>query len=447
MKALFNKRNILLLDIALFLSLLNFLPFDKNIVTGLSVLTFIAILWLTEAIHISITALLVPILAVALGIFSTSSALSHFANPIIFLFLGGFALASALNRQEIDKAIANWVLNIANGRLAVAIFLLFAVSAVLSMWISNTATAAMMLPLVLGMLSQLDKERHRSTWVFALLGVAYCTNIGGIATLVGSPPNAIAAAEVGISFAQWLQKALPLTLILLPVAVAILYIITKPNLSAKVQVEQTPIVWNKKRKVTLAIFAVTVLCWIFSAPLNAALGGFNDFDSLVAIAAIIALAVAQVVQWQDIEKTTDWGVLILFGGGLCLSAILKETNTSLFLAEYISSLIGNAKPLIAALVIVAFVVFLTEFASNTASAALLVPIFVGIASSLGVDPVVIATLIAVSASCAFMLPVATPPNAIMFGTGYIPQRSMIKAGLWLNLACIFILSVYSWLFW
>lgn len=447
MNILFVKRGILIANIALFAALLNFLPFERNIVTGLSLLIFIAILWLTEAIHISITALLVPILAVAFGVFDTKPALSHFANPVIFLFLGGFALASALNRQEIDKAIANWVLNIANGRLAVAIFLLFLVSALLSMWISNTATAAMMLPLVLGMLSQIDKERHNSTWIFALLGVAYCANIGGIATLVGSPPNAIAAAEVGISFVQWMQKALPLTLVLLPAAIAILYWITKPQLSAKVHVEKIPIVWNKQRKITLAIFGATVTAWIFSAPLNKALGGFSDFDSIIAIAAILALAVSGVVQWKDIEKTTDWGVLILFGGGLCLSAVLKETDTSLFLAKHIGQLIGDAQPIIAVLVITAFVVFLTEFASNTASAALLVPIFVGIAGSLGIDPVMIASLIAISASCAFMLPVATPPNAIVFGTGYIPQRSMVKAGVWLNLSCIAILSLYAWLFW
>src|SRR5690606_29760504 len=150
---------------------------------GLSILIFIAILWLTEAIHISITALLVPILAVALNIFNTPVALSSFADPIIFLFLGGFALASALNKQELDKAIASYVLNIAKGRLNIAVFLLFAVTAALSMWISNTATAAMMLPLVIGMLNQLDKEHHQGTWVFTLLGVAYCANIGGIATL------------------------------------------------------------------------------------------------------------------------------------------------------------------------------------------------------------------------------------------------------------------------
>lgn len=441
------KHAILLADTALFVALLNFLPFEQDVTTGLSLLTFIAILWLTEAIHISITALLVPVLAIALGVFNTSTALSNFANPIIFLFLGGFALASALHRQEIDKAIANWVLNIANGRLGVAVFLLFAVTAGLSMWISNTATVAMMLPLVLGMLSQLDKEHHASTWVFTLLGIAYCASIGGIATLVGSPPNAIAAAETGITFMQWMQKALPLTLLLLPVAVAVVYWTTKPDLAIRVHIDKKPIIWDKHKKVTLAIFATTVFCWVFSSPLNRWLGDFSDFDALIAVAAMLALAISRVVEWKDIEQTTDWGVLILFGGGLCLSAVLKETNTSLFLGQTIGELTGSAGPLIALAMIIGFVVFLTEFASNTASAALLIPVFTGLSPSLGIDPVVIATIIAISASCAFMLPVATPPNAIVFGSGHVPQRTMMKTGLRLNLICIAVLTLYTWLFW
>src|SRR5690554_5717704 len=156
---LLHKRSIFVANTLLFLVLLNFLPFETQVNQGLSILIFIAILWLTEAIHISITALLVPLLAVALNIFKTPEALSSFADPIIFLFLGGFALASALNKQELDKAIASYVLNIAKGRLKVAVFLLFTVTAGLSMWISNTATAAMMLPLVIGMLRQLDRQQ------------------------------------------------------------------------------------------------------------------------------------------------------------------------------------------------------------------------------------------------------------------------------------------------
>lgn len=442
-----RKSSIFIADFILFLVLLNFLPLESQLAKGLSILIFVAILWLSEAVHITVTALLVPMLAVFLGVFPTAEAFSHFANPIIFLFLGGFALASALSKQELDKAIATYVLILANGQLKIAILLLFVVAAFLSMWISNTATAAMMLPLVLGMLSQLDREVHGRTWVFTLLGVAYCSSIGGIATLVGSPPNAIAAAETGMTFAQWLQKALPLTLLLLPAAVIVLYWVIKPDLKHTIRIEKHTVAWNRQQKITLTIFAVTVFFWIFSTPINRMIGGISAFDSFVAIGALIALALSGVVKWQDIESTTDWGVLILFGGGLCLSAILKATGSSLFLGQSLGALIGAAGPWVAILMIASFVVFLTEFTSNTASAALLVPVFVAIAPSLGMDPVALATLIAVAASCAFMLPVATPPNAIVFGSGFVPQRIMMRCGLWLNLMCIIVLSLYAKLFW
>lgn len=442
-----RKGLILLGDLLLFLALLMYLPYEPAVVTGLSLLIFIAILWLTEAIHVSITALLVPVLAVALGIFPTGQALGYFADPIIFLFLGGFALASALSVQGLDKAIAAQVLTLARGRLNLALGLLFAVTAALSMWISNTATTAMMLPLVLGILGQLNREQQDSTRIFALLGIAYCASIGGIATLVGSPPNAIAAAQTGLSFLGWMQKALPITLLLLPAAVAILYVVLKPDLSARIEVIPERMEWTASRTLTLIIFAATVLCWITSVPLSRLLGGLSSFDTLIAIAAIIALTVSGVVGWKDIERTTDWSVLLLFGGGLCLSAVLSTTGTSLFLANSIGSLLQDASPLLVMLVIVTFVVFLTEFASNTASAALLVPVFVAIAGSLGIDPVMLAVLIAISASCAFMLPVATPPNAIVFGTGCVPQRRMMQTGLWLNILCIAIITVYARLFW
>jgi len=212
-------------------------------------------------------------------------------------------------------------------------------------------------------------------------------------------------------------------------------------------VQKSTLVWDNNKRITLAIFTLTVLCWIFSAPLNSWLGGLASFDSVIGISAIIALAVSGVVTWKDIEKTTDWSVLLLFGGGLCLSAILKTTGTSEFLAHSIGDFLHSGGTLAALLSIVTFVVFLTEFASNTASAALLVPVFAAIADSLGVSPVILSALIAIAASCAFMLPVATPPNAIVFGSGYVQQSEMMRAGIWLNLACIIVLTLFAWLFW
>ncbi len=441
------KHLIILADIILFAVLKNTLPFDPQVVTGLSILLFVAILWLTEAIHVSITALLVPILAVVFDVFDTTKALSNFANPIIFLFMGGFALASALHAQQLDSAIANKVLQISGGRLSVAMLLLFAVSAGLSMWISNTATTAMMLPLVLGILSQLDPVKQRPTYIFALLGVAYSASIGGIATLVGSPPNAIAAAQTGLNFVGWMELAAPLAAILLPVAVLVLYWTVKPDLRYRFETDHTPLQWTPARIMTLVIFIFTALCWIFSGPINKMIGGLAKIDSIIAINAIILVAVFGVVRWRDIERTTDWGVLLLFGGGLCLSAVLKATGTSVFLANTIGDFLDSAGTLVALGVVVTFVVFLTEFASNTASAALLVPVFAAIAESLGVSPLVLSTVIAVSASCAFMLPVATPPNAIVFGSGHVEQSDMMRVGIRLNILCIVLITFYAWLFW
>ncbi|HLR18264.1 MAG TPA: DASS family sodium-coupled anion symporter [Alcanivoracaceae bacterium] len=441
------KNNIVFLNIFIFLFLLNYLPVDESTAKGLSLLVFIAVLWLTEALHVTITALLVPVLAVFLDILPVDKALSSFAHPIIFLFLGGFALAAALSKQGLDKAMANVVLRRAGGHLGRALIMLFILSAGLSMWISNTATVAMMLPLMLGLLSQLRGEKEHGTWVFALLGLAYSSSIGGIATLVGSPPNAIAAAETNIAFLDWTIRALPLTLLLLPSAILLLYFLLKPRLGQAIAVTEEKIEWNEKKKVTLLIFGATVFFWMFSKPINTMLGGIVSFDSLVAVMAIIALAVGRAVEWQDVEEGADWGVLFLFGGGLCLSQVLQVTGASLFLGETIGGFLQSTHAVVAIVVVVTFVVFLTELASNTASAALLVPVFVALSPSVGVDPVVMASLIAVAASCAFMLPVATPPNAIVFGTGLVPQKTMMKTGLYLNLICILMASTYAFLFW
>ncbi|UTZ25505.1 DASS family sodium-coupled anion symporter [Vibrio campbellii] len=449
LKNWFFTRNSMILtsNVLLFAILFNTLPFEPQVVTGLCILIFVAVLWLTEAIHVSITALLIPLLAVFLGVFNTQAALNNFSNSIIFLFLGGFALAAALHKQKLDQAIADKVLLIARGKMSVAVFMLFGVSAGLSMWISNTATTAMMLPLVLGVMSKLDAKKSHSTYLFVLLGIAYSASIGGIATLVGSPPNAIAAAEVGLSFTEWMELGLPISLILMPIAILVLYVMTKPDLSHQFELDHKPVEWTNGKKITLAIFLLTVTFWIFSKPINAMLGGFAKFDTLVAIGAILLLGASRAVEWKDIEKTTDWGVLILFGGGICLSNVLKATGTSVFLANGLAGFLEQTGVLLTILAVVVFVVFLTEFASNTASAALLVPVFATIAEALGLSPVILSALIAVAASCAFMLPVATPPNAIVFATGHIKQKEMMRIGMVLNVACIGALTLFAWLFW
>jgi sodium-dependent dicarboxylate transporter 2/3/5 len=339
------------------------------------------------------------------------------------------------------------VLRTARGRLSIAALLLFATTAFVSMWISNTATTAMMLPLALGLLACLAYEDHRSTYWYVLLGVAYSANIGGIGTLVGSPPNAIAAAAAGISFAEWLSFGLPIVLLLLPLMVSLLWLVFRPDLNHHLQAApaaSTTAPLTRPQRLTLGVFLLTVLLWLLSRPIARFLGIDADFDSLVAILAIVLIASLRLVEWRDIENSANWGVLLLFGGGLTLSALLKETGTSVFLAEGAAGLLQGAPLPLLLLAIVLFMVMLTEVASNTASSALMVPIFASIAEAMGLSSSVMAVVIAIAASCAFMLPVATPPNAIVFGSGYIPQVQMMRIGMVLNLVLACLISLVTW---
>mgnify|MGYP006140442173 FL=1 len=420
-------------------------PGPETLRAGLALFTLIGGLWMTQALHLSVTALLVPLLAVAAGLMSFREALASFAHPIIFLFLGGFALAAALQRQGLDRALALAVLRLAAGRRALAVALLFGLTALLSMWISNTATAAMVLPMALGLLRAQEGAddvgpRER---VFVLLGVAYSASIGGIGTLVGSPPNAIAAAQAGIGFAEWMRFGIPMVLLLLPLMVGVLYLMLRPRLGGQLVLQDEVFEWTPGRRTTLLIFTLTAAGWMAAEPLGRALGIAADMDSWVAVTAIVALVATRVMAWPTIERQTHWGVLLLFGGGLALSQVMQVSGASRFLADGLVAAMHGASTLWLLLGVVSFVVFLTELVSNTASAALMVPIFLGVAQALGLPAPLLAAAIAVAASCAFMLPVATPPNAIVFATNEVPQATMMRCGMVLNLVCIAVIVVVA----
>ena len=456
MKSFKNHKNgiIFILDIVLFFVLLKVLPYESKASAGLALLAFVAVLWLTEALHVTVTALLVPLLAIALDLVSTKQALVAFADPTIFLFFGGFSLATALHIQKLDKMIANKIMALARGNLFIAIIYLFLITAFLSMWMSNTATAAMMLPLAMGILSQLDREKEHNTYVFVLLGIAYSASIGGMGTLVGSPPNAIVASNLHLTFADWLWYGLPIMIILLPLMIGTLYIIFKPKLHINFEQSFESIEMNSVRVLTLVIFVVIALTWVFSGQINPLISGLlglqkniASFDSVVALLAAIVICSTGIASWKQIQESTDWGVLMLFGGGLTLSAVLKDSGASKILADSIVFMIEGQHFYLIGLLVAAFIIFLTEFTSNTASAALLVPIFISIAQSLGMPEIGLALIIGLGASCAFMLPVATPPNAIVFGSGQVKQSEMVKAGFVLNLVCIVVISTIGYMFW
>ena len=443
---------ILALDICLFVILYSILPYERNENLGICLLVFIGILWLTEAIHVSLTALLVPVLSVLVGLQNTSSALSTFANPIIFLFFGGFALATALHIQGIDRFIAQKLIILAKGKIKIAVFMLFVVTALLSMWISNTATAAIMLPLGLGILKSLNTQENRQTFVFVLLGIAYSASIGGFGTLVGSPPNAIAASSLGIGFLEWMRLGIPFMIVMFPSCLFLLYLVTKPDLNEHFSMQFEKMVWNPQKTTTIFIFVAMALAWIFSGKISSLLGGIQDIDAMIALMGAVVIGLSGTASWKEIQKNTDWGVLLLFGGGLALGRIIKDSGASAVMADFIAKVlrvgdfgIGSWILIIIALAI--FIILLTEFTSNTASASLLMPVFASLSTALNMPDSILTLVIGFGASCAFMLPVATPPNAIVFGTGYIKQSEMIKAGFWLGVFSVCILTIFALFVW
>ncbi len=389
------------------LLLFGFLDAEPSVVRALALLWVIAVLWITEAIHITLTALLVPVLAVALDLLTVPAAMANFGHPIIFLFLGGFALASAMHVQGLDRWLADSILGATRGRLGLAVIALAAATAALSMWISNTAVTAMMLPLILGLLSKKSSLCPR-TQAFALLAIAYSANIGGIGTLVGSPPNALVAAQLNLSFVDWIRIGMPVVFILWPLMLATLWGLMRPDfLASRVSIEREPMTWTRERRTLIAIFALTVTGWLLGQPLSNWLGVDSHFDTWVAISALVAIGATRVASWKQIEQSTEWGVLLLFGGGLALSAVLQESDASAWLGINLAELIGGWPLVFLIGALLAFVVFLTEVSSNTATTALLVPVFLALPAGL-VEPSLAALAVGVASSCAFMLRHPTP---------------------------------------
>ncbi len=447
--------------IALLLAIGFFLPLSETngalagldphkVKLGLAFFVCIAWLWMTEALPLAVTALLVPVLGTVMMLTDVKTSLASFAAPPIFLFFGGFALAAALSAQGLDRWIAEKLGRLGKGKFVSVSIYLFLGTALLSMWMSNTATTAMILPLALGILNQFKTEGKKAHNAhFLLLGIAYSASIGGLGTIVGSPPNGIAAKQLGITFSQWMAFGVPAVIVLLPAMIATLYFMLKPSNAEGGEIvlpdESETFVFTAPRILTLGIFALTALAWIFSAKLGPLLG-IAEADTWIALAAVIALAATNVVSWREIESGTDWGVLFLFGGGLALSAILGSSGASLFMARLLGAAM-DAWPLWAIVAaVVGFVIFLTELSSNTASAALFVPIFYTMAKEFDLPASSLVLPLALAASCAFMLPVGTPPNAIVFGTGRIPQRTMIRVGFVLNILFIILISALGLVF-
>ncbi|MEO0453067.1 MAG: DASS family sodium-coupled anion symporter [Verrucomicrobiota bacterium] len=419
----------------------------SQIRTGLAILVLAAILWFTEAIPLSVTALLVPLLASLTGVMDVKSSFSAFAHPLIFLLFGGFALAAALSRHGLDRWIAYGALMIGRRYFYPTAFALFSMTAFMSMWISNTATTAIMVPIALGMIMSLkkagDEDSANRVTPFLILGVAYSASLGGIGLLIGTAPNAIAAAQLGLDFIGWMKVGLPTVAILFPLLCGLLVFIFKPGSVPQLIGNDERQSLSRSGVATLFVLGLTLLCWFFGRDLASFFGIESSFAALVAISAIVVLSVSRLLEWKDIDEAVDWGVVVLFGGGITLSNVMSETGASLYLANGIVAVAGQWALIAFLGLLILFVIFLTEVSSNTATTAILVPIFAAVAPQLGIAQAQLVIPIAIASSCAFMLPIATPPNAIAYATGEITQVQMVRAGWILNLVFAITMTLVS----
>lgn len=433
----------LLFSVLLLIGILVFPVFnDTKINAALAILLFSASLWISEAIPLALTALLIPVLAIVLNITTPKEAFSEFSNPVIYLFMGGFVLAGALSAYSLDRLLAYKLMLLAKGNFYKSAVLLMLATSLTACWVSNTSTVAMMIPLALGILALTDGNKSTPEAKFLLLGIAYSANIGGIVTVIGSPPNAIGAALLKLSFSEWLRYGLPIFLISFPIMVLVLTFYFKPDRKMLIATVEVSGARTPKRTALALIFVVTIFLWIFESVLAPALQISSGFSSVVAVFAIVLLYTFNVMAWKQIVDSIRWDILLLFGGGLTLGLLVETTGLGSVLISGVM-LMSKQVPLLVFIWLIVFgSIVLTEFMSNTASAALILPLLYTLAAESEINPMVLLLPATIAASYGFMMPVGTPPNALVYSTGFVPQRDMMKAGLGLNLIFSVVLTLF-----
>jgi len=469
--------------LGLFLFLLVWFFFDLSpghpeVTRMFAVAVLMAVWWVTEAVPLAVTALLPVVLFPLMGIMNGKAVSSTYFNHIIFLFLGGFMVALAMEKWNLHKRIALRIMmlvGVGPGRILLGFMI---ASAFLSMWISNTATTMMMLPIALSIVLELEEtagSEDTSRYSIAVfLGIAYAASIGGMATLVGTPPNLVLVKQLNIlfpdapeiSFTEWMILGLPVSLTMLAIAWTLLYFMYRPKkrwegLSVKTfrrEYEKLS-VWSYEEKVVVVLFIALALLWLTRAGIN--LGGvvipgwsklfghpeyINDGTVAVAIAVILFLIPSRsrpgdrILDWGTANRL-PWNMILLFGGGFALAKGFEVSGLSVWFGESLKFM-GQFGEVVILLTIITMMSFLTELTSNTASTQMLLPVFAGLAVSIGMNPLLIMVPVTMAASLAFMLPTATPPNAIVFGSGRIRIRTMIRTGFWLNMAGVLTIYFY-----
>ncbi|MEP6887382.1 MAG: SLC13 family permease [Nitrospirales bacterium] len=426
-----------------------------------AILTWVVMYWITEPIPLPVTALLGTAFCVLAGLGTAKSIFASYGHPIIFLFIGSFLIAEAMVVHGVDRKVAEWMLSLSwvGARPSRVLLTLGAVTAIMSMWMSNTAATAMMLPIGLGVLDTLRRKRadHGCYQTSLMLMMSYAATAGGMATIVGTPPNLIGVgliaeqAGVAISFVTWMAFGLPLALVMLLCAWCLLIWLNPPHAAeaAAHAAEERSLsgtaVWTQGQINACLAFGVAVVLWIVPGVLEALLGTEhrvivslnahlpNELVALLAAGLLFVLptdlrAGAFTLNWKQ-ASNINWGIILLFGGGLAFGELMSKTGLSDAIGTGFVSWFGTSDVWSLTAVAILSGVLISELASNTASAAMLIPLVIAIAQADGVSPVVPALGACLGASLGFALPVSTPPNAIVYGTGLISMRSMIRAGM------------------
>ena len=417
--------------------------------------------WITEAVSISVTALLPLLLFPLFKVMPIADVGANYGSPIVFLFFGGFVLALALEKVNLHKRIALTIIKLTGTSPNKVILGFMIATAFMSMWISNTASTVVMLPIAMSVIHLLINDEDGFTKAdknFALsvmLGIAFSANAGGIATVIGTPPNSVLIGlleneyNIKISFVRWMSIGLPFSIVLITIIYLVLVKWLFPNKGLVFEASKSVIqdelkklgAITPKEKQVLIIFAVIVSLWIFRSVINSLLPNLGLTDTMISILGAIALFAVPhklrkgdfILEWKDTQKLA-WGILILFGGGLALAKGMSSSGIVDVVAAGISN--SNISILLTASLLIVLMLFMTELMSNVALTAVLAPVVAGIAIGLEIPILYLLIPVTMASSCAFMLPMATPPNAIVFASGYIKVHQMARTGIILNLIAV-----------
>ena len=449
----------------------NPLPLEPQAWKVIAGASWMIIWWVTEAVPIFATALIPMTLMPLMGIFSIKESTEPYANPIIFLFMGGFLIALAMEKWNLHKRIALTLITLTGTRANGIILGFMLATFILSMWISNTATAVMMLPIAMSVVSLLTHElgldqedkKFRRFALSLLLGIAYSANIGGASTIIGTPPNVVMVGymkefyDYELAFSSWLLIGLPICGLILALTYFMLVHLFYPNNLGNLEGSEEiirrelqsmgPI--SKPEKRVLAIFLATALSWIFLQPINKLLGAPILNNTIVGMVGgtlmfFFPLDLKKgkfLLDWKYTEKL-PYGILLLFGGGLCLARAMEITGIIEFVGNYISEK-GPYPFWILVLLLTAVMLYMTEIMSNVALVTIFLPVVIGIAQGLNIPGLMLVAPVTIAASCAFMMPISTPPNAIVFASGHISIKDMVRAGFWLNLISIAVMLLFA----